>query len=326
MSGPKKVHVARSIQIQAQPEVIQSQLLDFKFFNEKWSPWIEKDTTVSIHYEGESGLPGSKYTWSGNKEIGKGSMELLAIRADTIFQHVVFQEPHHGSGDVYLICQAENGGTKVNWEMNFDLSFLSRGFMRFMNMDKYIGTDYEKGLAKLKQVMESPAPENNTYKGFELKEVLWQERDYYGKKALVSFAQLNTFFEQSFPPLFNDAINLKLSHTGPPSGLFYTYDEVKKQTECAAVIAVPDGQKCKGWQKFTVPASDMAIFLSYKGPYEKMAKAHQAISDYMKEKGYSHNLVIEEYISGPLNETDSSKWVTNIYYIINSGSNLEIKI
>ncbi|HEX7412939.1 MAG TPA: hypothetical protein VF411_02755, partial [Bacteroidia bacterium] len=85
-------------------------------------------------------------------------------------------------------------------------------------------------------------PVVKTYRGYEIKEVLWTERNYYGKKATVAFDKLSAFFAENFPKVFNDAMNNKLQHTGPPSGIYFTWDEQKKQSECAAVISVPDGQ------------------------------------------------------------------------------------
>ncbi|MHB8260536.1 MAG: hypothetical protein ACYDCN_02035 [Bacteroidia bacterium] len=169
-------------------------------------------------------------------------------------------------------------------------------------------------------------PIAKTYRGYEIKAVLWPERNYYGKKATVKFDKLSAFFSDNFPKVFNDAITQKLAHTGPPSGIFFTYDEDKKQSECAAVISVPDGQTLKGWEKFNIPAADLALHIAYCGGYANMASAHGAMDDYMNEKGLTHSMVIEEYLSGPLNEKDSTKWLTNIYYVINGNGGVVIKV
>jgi len=331
LAGPKTVQVSRSISVHASSEVVKTQLADFKFFQEQWSPWGEKDPNMKTTFEGETGKPGSKYAWEGNKEVGTGSMELVAINGDTILQKIIFTAPQKGGGDVYLIAQPAGDSTHVTWGMKFDVGFMSRAVMLFLNMDKMIGADYDKGLAKFKQVIEAmpTAPTANLFHGFEINEVVWKERTYFGKKATVSFEKLNAFLEDNFSKIFNDAINNKLEHTGPPSGIFYTYDEQKKQTECAAVISVPSGQELKGWEKFSVPASELALFVSCKGDETQIKDAHKAIGDYMAEKGLSQNTVIEEYIVGPMSENDASKWVTNIYYIINtnnSSNGIQVKI
>ncbi|MFI5141715.1 MAG: SRPBCC family protein [Bacteroidia bacterium] len=329
--GPKKIQVERSIKVNASSELIKTQLADFKFFQEKWSPFSEKDPNMKTTFEGEIGQPGSKYSWEGNKAIGKGSMELIAINGDTILQKIVFTEPHPSGGDVYLIAKPNGDATNVTWGMKFEVGFFMRAMMLFMNMDKMIGAEYEKGLAKFKEVMEAaPTAESastvKTYNGFEIKEVIWSERDYFGKKETLPFDKLNAFWADNFPKIFNDAINGKLEHTGPPSSIFYSYDEQKKQAECAAVISVPNGQKLKGWQKFNVPASNLALHIVYNGGYDKIINAHKALNEYMKEKGLTPDFRIEEYISGPMTEPDTTKWLTNIYYVIKNSDNIQISV
>jgi effector-binding domain-containing protein len=322
--GPKKIQVDRSVTVKAPAEIVKTQLSDFKFFQEKWSPWSEKDPNMKTVFEGETGMPGSKYTWEGNKEVGKGSMELIGINGDTILQKIIFTAPRPSGGDVYLIAKPMGDSTHVTWGMNFKVGFLGRGAMLFMNMDKRIGNDYEKGLSKFKEVIES-MPIDKTYGGFEIKEVAWTEKTYFGKKAILTFDKLDAFFEENFPKIFNAAISDNLEHTGPPSGIFYTYDEQKKQTECVAAISVPGEQKLKGWEKFTLPASDLALHIECHGGYPNIKNANKAIEEYMKEKGLTHSLVIEEYIAGPLSEKEPKKWITNIYYIINTG-NIQVNI
>ncbi len=323
--GPKKIHVERSIVVNALPEIIKPKLADFKFFQEQWSPWAEKDPNMKTNFEGETGRPGSKYSWQGNKEVGSGSMELIAINGDSILQKIVFTAPHSSGGDVYLLTTPNGNATTVSWGVRFDVNFMTRGFMLFMNMNKLIGDDYDKGLEKLKIVIEA-MPVTKSYNGYEIKEVAWPQTIYYGKKETVPFDKLNGFMMEIFPKIFNDAVISNLQHTGAPSGLFYSYDEQKKQTECAAVISVPNGQKLKGWEKLSVPAS-AALLLIYHGDYAKIKEAYAALDQYLQENGLTHGLGIEEYIVGPLtDEKDTAKWVTNIYYIINNTNNIEVRI
>jgi len=52
------------------------------------------------------------------------------------------------------------GGTKVTWAMDGENNFMAKGASLFMDMDKLVGGDFEKGLAALKTVAES-APKPN---------------------------------------------------------------------------------------------------------------------------------------------------------------------
>jgi effector-binding domain-containing protein len=60
-----------------------------------------------------------------------------------------------------------------------------------------------------------------------------------------------------------------------------------------------------------------ALQLAYFGSYDKTGEAHYAMGDYIKDNNLELNgAVIEEFITDPANEPDTSKWQTNIYYMI----------
>ena len=325
--GPSVIKVERSLSINASADAIKLQITDYNAFS-RWSPWADKDTAMKIIVEGEAGQVGHKYAWEGNKDVGKGTMELVSITADTVAEKLYFSGKD--VSDIFFVFKNNGAATNVTWVMNMNIGFFGRGAMLFFQgkTDKMIGTDYEVGLKKLKTVMEAmpTEPVANLFHGIEINEVIWTERNYFGKKATVSFDQLNKFLEDNFLKILNDAINQKLEHTGPPSGIFYTYDEQKKQTKCVAVISVPNGQELKGWEKFNIPASEFALFVACKGNETEIKNAHQVIGEYMTEKGFTYSLVIEEYLVGPMSEPDSTKWLTNIYYIINSNNGIQVKI
>jgi len=52
---------------------------------------------------------------------------------------------------------ADGRGTKVTWAMDGRHSFAGKAFTLFMNMDKMVGTDFERGLAAIKSASEADA-------------------------------------------------------------------------------------------------------------------------------------------------------------------------
>lgn len=325
LMGPSAIKVERSTSIKASADVIKSLLIDYNMFN-KWSPWADKDPAMKTTITGVIGNAGHKYAWEGNNDVGKGTMELTKIGTDTVAEKLDFAGK--GVSDVYFIFKTNGEATDITWSINMNVPFFGRGMMLFFKgkMNKMLGGDFEKGLAKLKEVIETQ-PVAKLYNGYEVKAVIWPDKVYYGKKATLRFDKLDAFFAENFPKIFNDAVNAKLEHTGPPSGIFFTYDEEKKQTECAVVISVPGGQEMKGWEKFNVPAADVALHIPYHGGYSGVKAAHDAINQYMNENGLTQKAVIEEYISGPVTgEKDSTKWLTNIYYVINGGTGVNISM
>lgn len=311
--GPSKVHAERSVTVNASPDAIKTKIADLKLFHDAWSPWTEKDPNMKTTYTGEMGQPGSTMSWeSEKKEVGKGTMTYVNTVADTVLYKLSFDG--RGESKVYFTTIPDGNGTKVTWAMDMCIGFFGRAPMLFMNMDKMIGPDFEHGLSKLKPVVESStaAPAAAAY---EVKEANWEGRDYIGKKEKLGFDRMAAFFGENFPKIYEYAGKNKLEIVGAPAGIFFSFDEAKKETECAAVVGVKSAKGVKGWEVFHIPASKV-LTVAYYGPYEKTMGAHEAINTYMKEKGLSQSMVIEEYVTDPMTEKDSTKWLTNIYYVL----------
>jgi len=309
--GASDMRVERAATINAPASAVQATLTDYSVFS-KWSPWSEKDPNMKITLEGEAGKPGHKYYWEGNKEVGKGSMTFNGMSGDSVLQTLSFD----GMGDskVYMITKEENGATNLTWGMYSKTPFLGRAFMMFMNMDKMMGPDFEKGLANLKTLVEANAAAP-VAKNYEVKETQWAARTFYGKKGSMGFDKLEAFFGENWPKLVEDAQKNKVEMTGAPSAIFFKWDDSTNVTECAAVIPVKNEAKIKGWEKFPTPAGKV-LHIEYYGAPNKSIDAHMAMDKYMSEKGLSQTMVLEEYITDPGKEPDTTKWLTNIYYIL----------
>lgn len=156
--GPKSVKAERSIVINAPVEVVHEKLGDFQYFHEKWSPWSQRDPNMKTTFTGVPGEPGHVYGWSGNKDVGVGELRLVRVSGDSIVQTLTFE----GQGDAfaYYLVRDQGGQSHITWGMQFDVGYMMRTPMLFMNMDEMIGKDYEKGLARLKQVIESEERDN----------------------------------------------------------------------------------------------------------------------------------------------------------------------
>jgi effector-binding domain-containing protein len=311
--GPKEVAFSRSIVINADQPKVMTALGDFKFFTEKWSPWTEKDPEMKKTYEGEPGKPGHKYSWEGNDKVGKGTQEFIAITNDSIYQKLNLIT-WHAEPDVYLTAKPEGAGTKVTWTIVMKNGFFGRGMSLFMNMEKRMAPDFEHGLDMLKKAVEE-MPSEPTAANYEVKEIDWADKTFVGKKATLTFEQLSFFFGENFPKIFGELGKAKIQPLMAPSSIFFKYDAQKGEAECAAVACVPAGTKLKDWETFNVPAGK-ALHVAYYGGYNNMTAPHAAIDEYMKAHNLTQSVVVEEYASDPGTEKDSTKWLTNIYYVL----------
>ena len=96
---------------------------------------------------------GARMRWAGNRAVGNGSQEITA------------SEPHHrivvaldfdgSQPQASYLLAAEGQGTRVTWA--FDSAHGYNPFKRWLGLvfDRMIGADYEKGLARLKAILEA---------------------------------------------------------------------------------------------------------------------------------------------------------------------------
>ena len=111
LMGPKTCEVKRSISIKTNHETLKALLVDLEFFQKNWSPWTELDPNMKTAYEGEVGKPGHKYSWEGNSDVGKGTLEILRIEGDSVIQNLHFDDM--GDSRVYLVAVKSNEGAEM---------------------------------------------------------------------------------------------------------------------------------------------------------------------------------------------------------------------
>jgi len=152
-------HVERTATINAPPAVVFAQVNDFHKWN-AWSPWAKLDPAMKQTFEGAPAGNGAVYTWSGNKEVGEGRMLITESHpSDLVKIKLDFLRPFAASSNTVFSFRPEGNETKVTWAMDGDKNFIAKAFHLFMNIDKMVGGDFEKGLAQMKSVAESaPKP------------------------------------------------------------------------------------------------------------------------------------------------------------------------
>ena len=311
--GPHIIRVERSTDINASADVIKAKIVDLKFFHETWSPWTEKDPGMKVTYTGETGQEGNSMAWESDvKDVGKGSMTYKYTHGDTIMETLYFE----GQGDsqiFHIVTSTGANSSKVSWIMQSKVPFPFRPMMLFMNMDKMLGPDFEKGLLKLKTVMESMPTEVAAH--YDINEMEWDAKTFYGKKETLTFDKLAVFFGKSYGLVGAELGKAKAQMIGQPKAIYFSFDEKTMVTEVAAVVEVANGTKLANVEKFETPAGKV-LKIEYYGAYDKSANAHYAIDAYMKEKGMKQSYVIEEYVTDPMTEKDTAKWLTNIFYMV----------
>jgi effector-binding domain-containing protein len=159
---PSSAHVQRSTTIAAPPAAVFAVVNSFKRFNE-WSPWYELDPAARYVYSGPQQGVGARLEWSSDKpEVGSGSQEIIASEPDKRVRNKL-DFGSQGTAESEFSIVPVDQGSEVTW--SFDSQFGYDLLQRYFGLlfEKWIGADFEKGLAKLKTVVEqdagAPAPQ-----------------------------------------------------------------------------------------------------------------------------------------------------------------------
>ena len=123
-----------------------------------WSPWAKLDPTMKQTYEGAAAGTGAIYSWAGNKDVGEGRMTITESRSNELIRiKLEFLKPFAAVNITEFAFTPEGDQTAVSWTMTGTNNFMAKAFCMFMNMDKMVGGDFEKGLAQLKVAAEAGA-------------------------------------------------------------------------------------------------------------------------------------------------------------------------
>ena len=151
----KTMTVTRSAVIQATPDRIFP-LLDDLHEWERWSPWEELDPNMAHSYTGAARGTGAVHEWKGNSKAGEGRMEITGTdpprRLDL---DLTFIKPYKSSNTTSFQLTESGQSTNVTWSMVSPVNFMMRIAGIFMNFEKRIGKDFDKGLATLATLAES---------------------------------------------------------------------------------------------------------------------------------------------------------------------------
>jgi uncharacterized protein YndB with AHSA1/START domain len=151
---PDVFRVERTAVINARPETIFPLIDDLRAWD-RWSPWAKKDPAAKGVHSGAASGVGAAFAWDGNKQVGKGRMEIVASEpAKRVAYKLDFEKPFEGHNEAVISLMPEGGATRVSWVMTGPMPFISKVMCMFFDMDKMIGRDFEAGLASIKEIAE----------------------------------------------------------------------------------------------------------------------------------------------------------------------------
>lgn len=151
---PDSFSVQRAAIVNAPPEKIFPLINDFRQWG-NWSPYEHKDPAMKRTFSGAVRGKGAVYAWEGDKNVGKGRMEILEASAPSkIAIKLDFFTPFEAHNTAEFTMLPHEDATRVIWRMHGPAPFMARIMHLFINIDNMVGKDFEAGLANLKRLAE----------------------------------------------------------------------------------------------------------------------------------------------------------------------------
>ncbi|HZV70108.1 MAG TPA: SRPBCC family protein [Saprospiraceae bacterium] len=316
--GPKTYQLERSVVIDSTPDMVWPHISSLRKVNE-WSPFLKMDSTAVVEYTGNDGEVGSSSSWSGNKNVGKGTQTIVSQdpMKSSVVKLTFFTPFGTMDSEGYLNLDSDPAGTKVTWGMRGENGFVGRIMSFMMSMEKAVGPSFESGLADLKAMVEAEPKAPKMDMNYPISSGDFAGGKYLAIHKTIPMSEISDFFMKSVPTLIDALKKGKVEMAGVPTGIYYTWDEKKGESDMAVGVPMKSDMKAPAGMEVIVVPAHKAMILDYKGGYSKMGDAHMAMDAHLKgNKMESMAPVVEEYYVGPAMEKDSMKWMTKIIYLV----------
>lgn len=153
---PGRFRLARSTTIQAPADPVFRLVNDFHEWP-AWSPWEKLDPHMQRTYEGANSGRNAGYRWEGNNKVGAGHMHIVeSVPPERVAIRLQFFRPMRANNLTTFTFVAKSlEVTDVTWAMEGKNGFVAKIFTLFMDMEKLVGKDFERGLDQLKATAEA---------------------------------------------------------------------------------------------------------------------------------------------------------------------------
>lgn len=150
---PRQVSVMRTIDITAPAGAIFPHVNSLRA-TAAWSPWLDRDPDVQVIYSGPDSGVGARMVWtSDNPQVGSGTQEIVAS-VENARVETALDFGDMGTAGARFDLTGTDAGTSVTWGLDTDMGAGPIGRWMGLMMDKWVGADYEAGLANLKALVE----------------------------------------------------------------------------------------------------------------------------------------------------------------------------
>lgn len=153
VTQPDTFRVERAATINAPAEKLVGILTDLRRGAE-WSPYEKKDPAMKKTFSGPASGPGATLSWDGNGDVGAGSLTVANVTPSKVTLNLAMTRPMTANNIVEYTFAPQGDATTMTWAMHGPMPLISKVICVFMNFDRMIGGDMERGLQDLKALAE----------------------------------------------------------------------------------------------------------------------------------------------------------------------------
>ncbi|MBK9270657.1 MAG: GyrI-like domain-containing protein [Saprospiraceae bacterium] len=283
----------------------------------KWLSWKNEDPELSISLGGRHVNQGANFTFEG-PIFGKGRVELEESLKDSLMAAQIINDQWPAKVVVtFQIIPESNSSVLLTTRSRIvsKIPFFKRVLYR--NFQAEYRNRHQEDLAGLKNYIEGMI---NTQFGADA--TTFPKKYYVGVKAPIYNMNIPKFYAENFPKVYKLLDSMQIKQSGPPVGLIYDWEGGSNYVYIMA--ALPVEQKFKpptGFELEEVPEIP-CVKLEVFGHYNNLKTAHVKMDYFMNTSSFTlFPPIIEEYVTNPNEEPDTTKWLTNVYYLLdNTGS------
>lgn len=295
-------HVERSETVNAPPATVFALVNSFRQF-EKWSPWADKDPAVKVERSGPEIGVGARYVWSGNDAVGSGSQEIVSSTQPSQVQVKLTFGGFEGASEATYTITPEGTGTRIVWALDSELGSnpVNRYFGLFM--DKMVGPDYVKGLARLKSLAES-LPKTD-FAGLAAEVATNKALPYaaVSGSTTTDIAEIGKALAAAFAKVDAAIKAAGLKQAGAPIAITRRYDASAKVYEFDAALPVDRSDAAlpaNSDVRYGETPAGTVIHFTHKGAYAGLPQAYEQLAAFEAAYGYAEaGASWEQYLNDP---------------------------
>ncbi len=304
---PARLEVSKSVSINASASAVFEEINDLRRW-ETWQYWNTLDPEMKITYSENTVGKGASYSWDGPK-LGTGNLALDESIPDKSISIKMDFGGNPASG-VYAL-EPEGESTKLTFNFANDQGMNPIGRWINLVMKSEIEKSFDYAGEKIKAIAEAKPK----FK-YQITEEIIPAISYVGLMHTMSPQDpvaISAQMAKMYGELDTMLKKAKVAITGYPIALYPKFTDESMDMICGLPVAAD--AKLPAKYKVESIAAGPVVKGVYLGDYNNLMALHMELDQYVQYKGLTMNgAPIEVYVTDPMTEKDTTKWITEIYY------------